>query len=217
MNTVEIIILIALFGIFFIASGVVTGVLLYYQRWNYKFEITENINGTVVRTKKGRCRLVAFGDGGEEIFYLKKPKKWRVAYGKRIGKNTIGWHIGEDGYWYNYSYGNFDKRMRELGVNPVDRDMRYAYASARKGLENRYDKKNFMEKYGTVIAFGMLFLCIIAMGAFLWVGFNGQQKVASINAQSMTTAKEVMEASKSLISSLANLKLNSGGSGYTTA
>lgn len=201
--------------IFFVISGIVLFILLYRRRWNFRYVVLENIAGTGYSiTGRGRCRRMAFGDGGEEIFYLQNSKKWRAAYGKRIGKNQVAWCVGEDGYWYNINFGNLDKRLQELGVEPVDKDMRYAYASIRKGIESRYNQKTFMEKYGTIIAFGMLFLCIIAMGGFMWYTGSQATKISNANAQSLVTADKILTHSDELISHLNNLQ--TGGSGYTT-
>lgn len=211
-NTLDWIILGSIFTVFFTASGIVSFILLQKLRWNFRFVEAENIAGTGwTITKRGKCRLVSFGDGGEEIFLLKGKKKYRVAYGKRIGKNQIMWMIGGDGYPYNVSFENLDKKLLEVGVMPIDRDMRYAYSSLRKGIENRYDKKNFMEKYGTLIAFGMLFICILAMIGFMWVGFNGQKEIVSASTESIKTAKEVMELAKEVLANIDNIK--TGGSG----
>ena len=201
--------------IFFVASGIVTFIILNRLRWNYQWILLEELpNGKSQISKKGRARLMSFGDGGEEIFFLKNLKRWRVAYGKRIAKNQVAWGLGQDGYWYNVDFGAIDKRLQEAGVYPVDRDMRYAYASARKGIANRYDKKNFMDKYGTLIAFGMLGLCILAMCVFAWLNYNGQQKLATINNEGLTTSKAVMDEAANVLNGVANLK--TGGSGTVT-
>lgn len=212
LSTVEWVIIFCLIGFALIVSGIIAFYIFYRMRWNYTFTVFENVAGSgYVPIRSGRCRLIGFGDGGEEIFMLNKPKKWRVAYGKRIGRNKIAWAIGEDGYWYNFTFGNLDKRLTEMGVNPVDRDMRYAYASVRKGIDSRYDRKSFMDKYGTIISFGMLFLCILAMAGFLWVLFNQQAKIAQINNEGLQTAKQVMELAKQVLSNIDTIK--SGGSG----
>lgn len=208
-------VLIILAFVFLISAGVITYIILNRLRWNFKWVLLEEMpNGKSQITKRGRCRLMSFGDHGEEIFFLKGLKKWRVAYGKRIGKNQIAWEVGQDGYWYNIEFSGLDKKLKEVGVYPVDRDMRYSYAAAHKGHLNRYDKKSFMEKYGTVIAFGMLFICILAMGAFAWISFNGQAKVAAINADGLKTQKEVMQLATQVLQAVANIK--TGGSGTVT-
>lgn len=201
------------FFLFFVLSIVAAVFILNRLRWNFRWVLLEEMpNGQSQIVKKGRARLMSFGDGGEEIFYLKNMKKWRVAYGKRIAKNQVAWATGQDGYWYNIGFGPIDKKLREVGVYPVDRDMRYAYASARKGIDNRYDKKTFMEKYGTVIAFTMLFFCILAMGLFIWLGYTGQAKIANLNVQSLQIQKDVLTTTNDIVTRLGNLK-SAGTSG----
>lgn len=214
MTTLDWIIIIALFIIFF-ASAITTTIIIFYRRhWNFSYVVLENVGGDkFVISRRGKCRLMSFGDGGEEIFYLRELKKWRVAYGKRIAKNQVLWVVGKDGYWYNSDFADFDSKLMQIGVMPIDRDMRYAYASVRKGIDNRYDKKNFMEKYGTFIAFGMLFLCIIAMIGFQWFNFSQQKKIIMASNTGVETSKEVMELSKEVMNSIK--EINEGGSGYT--
>jgi hypothetical protein len=215
-TTLDWIIVGSIFVIFFGIASTVAFIFLNRLRWNFKYADLENISGkgyTITRT--GRARKISFGDGGEEIFFLKRTKKFRVAYGKRIGKNYVAWAIAQDGYAYNIEWGDLDKKLLEIGVFPVDRDMRYAYASARKGIENRYDKKNFMDKYGTLISFGMLFLCIIAMCGFLWVGFNGQKDIQQNDLEVAKTLQETIKLANDILGKIDNIK--SGGTGLIPA
>lgn len=211
----ELIILWIILILFLVTGGIVAFILIHRWKYPFKYICFENIAGVgYVPTRRGRARLISFGDGGEEIFFLKNIKKWRVAYGKRIGKNQIAWAVGDDGYWYNITFGNIDKKLMELGVIPVDKDMRYAYASSRKGIENRYNDKTFMDKYGTIISFFMLFLCIVAMGGFMYFTTG---KIVSANAENKQTAevqKEVMMLAKQVLASIDNIK--AGGSGMVT-
>lgn len=202
-----------LFFIFFISGTITTIVIFYKRRWNYSYVVLDKIDGKKYGIiARGKCRLMPFGDGGEEVFYLQKIKKWRVAYGKRIAKNQVMWVIGQDGYWYNSDFDDFDEKLLKIGVMPVDRDMRYAYASVRKGIENRYNKQNFMDRYGTMIAFGMLFICIIALIGFSWFNFSQQKKIILANNEGIKTSKEVMTLAKEVLANIDNIK--SGGSGY---
>lgn len=212
-TTTEWIIVGVLFGVFFISAIVTTIVIFYKRRWNYSFVVLEKGDGKKYSiSMRGKCRLVNFGDGGEEIFHLRGMGKWRVAYGKRISKNQVMWVVGKDGYWYNSDFDDFDEKLLKVGVMPIDRDMRYAYASVRKGIENRYNKQNFMDKYGTLISFGMLFICILAMIGFMWFNFSQQKKIIMANAEATKTSKEVMELASSVLANIDNIK--SGGSGY---
>lgn len=196
----------------FLLSGIITAFVISQKlRWPYKVNILENVSGSgYVPTRKDRARLVKFGDGGEEIFLLKRMKKYRTAYGKRIGARTIAWAIGTDGYWYNVTFGDLDKKLLEVGVIPVDRDMRLANSSIRKGIDIDYKQKNFMDKYGTIIAFGMLLMCIMAMGGFIWFAMKQVQEANQANLETTRTSKEVMELARQVLSSLDNIKEGSG-------
>ena len=214
-TTIQWIIVGALFFIFLLISIVATIIIVYRLKWNYKYLVYENIAGTgYIPTRKGRCRLIGFGDGGEEIFYLQKIKKYRASYGKRIGKNLIAWAIGADGYWYNITFSNLDTKLLELGVMPIDRDMRYSNSAIRKGIEQNYNRETFMQKYGVIIAFGMLFLCILALGGSQYMSIKKSNEIASINVESLKIQKDVMASTNELI-----IKLNAfrgGTSGAVT-
>lgn len=209
---IEWIIVIILFAVFFISAIVTTIVIFYKRRWNFSYVVLEKGDGKKYAiSSRGKCRMISFGDGGEEIFYLRNTKKWRVAYGKRIAKNQIMWVIGQDGYWYNADFDDFDRKLMKIGVMPIDRDMRYAYASVRKGIDNRYEKQNFMDKYGTLISFGLFFILVISMIGFQWFNFSQQKKMASTNLEASKVNRETMELASDVLKNIDNIK--SGGSG----
>lgn len=218
MISTSLLILIILVSLFLAVGATVAIVIVYRFRWPMFWEKWEElVPGRLTRTAKGRCRPISFGDGGEEIFFLKGIKKYRAAYGKRIDKRTIVWAVGADGYWYNIVPQGIEKKLMEVGVMPIDRDMRLTQAQVRKGLENRYNDKGFMEKYGLLISFGMLFICILALGAFMWIGFDKQKDITMANLEATKASKETMDAASKIIAHLDNLQ--TGGSGYaiTTA
>jgi hypothetical protein len=199
--------------VFFIVSSAVAAIIVYRIRWPMFWEKWEELTpGRSTRTRKGRCRLIGFGDGGEEIFYLRGLKKYRAAYGKRLDKKTVVWEEGSDGYWYNVVPTGLDKRLLEVGIMPVDRDMRLTNATIRKGIENRYNEKSFMDKYGVLISFGLLFVCILALGGFLWMAMDKQRDISAANLEATKASKETMEVANRILSHIDNI--NIGGSGY---
>lgn len=222
----ELVLFFALVIIFVIASAVTIFVIMSRLRWPFRFVVTEDVAGSGNQsiTKRGRCRLIAFGDGGEEIFYLKGMKKYRIGYGKRIGPKQLLWSVGSDGYWYNSTFGNLDQKLQELGVVPVDRDMRFAMASMRKGIENRYNEKSWMDKYGPLLYFGLFIITLIIFGVIMWFAFDKQSEIAGTNAQTLETTVELQETQNQILSSLDNIlsrftvgedELILGGSGIT--
>lgn len=208
----QFILFLALFFVFFV-SGIVTVVVVYSRtRWNFKVVILENVDGRgYVITRRDKARLVAFGDGGEELFFLKKLKKYRIGYGKRIGPKQVAWAIGADGYYYNVTFGNLDDKLREVGILPADRNMRFANASVRKGIETTYGTKNWMDKYGTVLYFGLFLLTLMLFAGVIWYVFDKQVAMMNLNQQNLLTQKEVAELLKETLGAVDNIR--SGGSG----
>jgi len=186
------------FALFIISGGVFAIVVAYKKYWNFSWVLIEK--GKIIR--RGKCRMLSIGDGGEEIFFLRGVKKWRVAYGKRIGVNQIAWAIGKDGYWYNIELGDLDKQLMEVGVMPVDRDMRYAYASVRKLIDNRYNDKSFIEKWGATISIGLICLALLIQGVSYYYTV---QKQGEINIQIAVANKDAMDSANKVVESVAVL------------
>lgn len=179
-----------------------------WRLYNKKIIVFENIAGQGFQpTYHDKARLIAFGDGGEEVLFLKKKKVYRSAYGKKMGKNTYWFVIGQDGYWYNSILGDFDAKMGMLDIEPIDRDMRYMHVAVRKNITERYKKVKFMEKYGTLVM-NSLFLLIMIIG--IWFLLDKMVEVSTSNAAAVKTAQQIQETSKQIISSLNNI---CGGSG----
>jgi hypothetical protein len=195
--------------VFFLLTGAVIA-FVYFRNiiWNFKVTIFEDIPpyGNIP-IKNDRAKFIKFGDGGEEIYYLRKAKKYRVAHGRLIGKNKIAWAIDPvSKQWYNIGFEALDKKLKQIGVNPVHLDLRYANAALRKGIMNRYDDRSFVEKYGVPITIGMLILAIIIQGGAMWFFMNKLLQVSSTNLEAIKASKEVMLAAKEVISALTNLQ-----------
>lgn len=180
-------------------------------KWPYKVVILENTGGQGYTVSgRDKARLIKFGDGGEEIYFLKGRKKYKIGYGKKIGHKYIAWAIGDDGYWYNIQFENLDKKLSQLGVLPVDRDLRFATSSVRKGIDEKYQSKSFYEKWAVTITIGMLVFAIIANSIGMWYVSKKQVEVAQANAQGAETTLKVLEATQKVLSGLDAVSSNSG-------
>jgi len=199
----------ALILLILIIGSVVIWFAFNWKVYNRKIIVFENISGQGFQpTYRDRARLITLGDGGEEILYLKKRKVYRTAYGKKMGKNTYWFAVGQDGYWYNIVLGDVDAKMGMLDIEPIDRDMRYMHVAIRKNIAERYKKQKFMEKYGTIVMSG-IFLLIMLIGIWLLL-----DKIADINsgvAESVRASAEVQQMTSKTLGSLDNIC--SGGSG----
>ncbi len=197
--------------IIIITGGCVAFWLMHrFKTFNKKIIVFENLAGRGYQpVYKDRARLLSLGDGGEELLYLQKKKVYRAAYGRKMGKNTYWFAIGQDGYWYNVVLGDVDAKMGMLDIEPIDRDMRYMHVAIRKNITDRYKKQSVMDKYGTYILSGV-FIIVMLIG--MWFLLDKIAEIATNSASSVKASKEVVEASREIIVSLDNI-MNRGDSG----
>ena len=206
-------VLIAVIFMIFLIAAIVIYMVFQWRIWNKRIIVFENISGQGYQPiLKDRARTVRLGDAGEEILYLKKKRVYRSAYGRKMGKNTYWFAVGQDGYWYNIVLGDLDAKMGMLDIEPIDRDMRYMHVAVRKNIQERYRKTSFMEKYGSMIMMAV-FLVIVIIGIIMLVKRIGE--AASSTNAAIESAGRVMEAAENVIASLDNIC--TGGSGITPA
>jgi len=203
--------------IFVLIISVVIGLILYFvlsaRAYKYKIVIFENIAGQgYVPVGRDKAKLIKVGDGGEEILKLRKRKLYRTAYGKKIGTNTYAFAIGPDGYWYNITFGDFDKRLKEIGVEPVDRDMRYMHVAIRRNIKERFETVTFLQKYGGLMAYTAL---IAVTGIMMWLLFDKFLAISGSVQGAVEAAEQVLEAASDLLGASDNVQ--SGGSGIRAA
>ncbi len=177
--------------------------LIQWMTYNRKIVVFENISGQGFQPVfKDTARLIKLGDGGEELLLLKKKKVYRTAYGKKMGKNTYWFVIGQDGYWYNSVLGDLDAKMGMLDIEPIDRDMRYMHVAVRKNITERYRKISFMEKHGVIIL-SMVFLLVMIGG--IWFIADKLVETASITSGNIAASEKVTNAAANLLESMDNI------------
>lgn len=212
----EWVVFIVLVLLFFIGAAVFVIVLLYKRAWPESYVVLDDIDGTgrykIVR--RGKCKKVGFGDGGEEIYHLSGINKYRAAYGKKIGKNQTMWCIGEDGLWYNSDFGDFNLKLKQMGFNPIEKTARHLNTVIRKGLKDKYQEKTFMEKWFLPITLGLFLIVIFALAGTIWYVGSNTAKWSASNAAAMETAKAVLESANSVLQRID--QINPGGSGLRT-
>jgi len=197
-----------IFIIFVGVLGIFIWLYLDNKKYKYKIEIFENLGGTrYVKTGMDKAKVMRLGDGGEELIWLKRRKRFENAYGRKMGKNLLWYAIGQDGYWYNVTLGDLDAKQGMLDIEPIDRDMRYMHVAIRKNIQNRYKKGKFMEKYG-VMLMGGIFLIIMIGG--IWFLLD---KMA-VSAQTLTSAAQtnaqVQAGTEKVLVALDNILSGSG-------
>lgn len=197
--------------IYIMIIAVVVGVVTYWiviaSKFNQKISVYESINGKMIHTRSDKARVVKVGDGGEVILQLKKHKLYRHAYGEKIGRNHFAFAIGDDGYWYNFKFGDFDKAKKELGIEPVDKDMRMMHVAIRKNIKDRYEKVTFLQKYGGLLAYTAL---IAVTGIMMFLLFDKFLDISSTVNGAVQLSKEVTEETARLIGALDSFSSSSG-------
>jgi hypothetical protein len=182
--------LLVILAIFFIAVSVaiVIWVVHSYRTYNKRIIVFENVSGQGFQPiLKDRARLIKLGSGGEELLYLKKKKVYRTAYGKKMGKNTYWFVIGQDGYWYNSVLGDLDAKMGMLDIEPIDRDMRYMHVAIRKNIEGAYKSKKILTATAIVVGGIVLVALIIVIGGWYNLSKIAEMQITQINAQESTS------------------------------
>lgn len=195
--------------LFFIGA---IGIWLLYQLkvYNRKIIIFENIAGQGYQpTGRDKARIVKVGDGGEELLYLRRRRVYRTAYGRKMGKNTYWFAIGQDGYWYNSILGDLDAKMGMLDIEPIDRDMRMMHVAIRKNIQDRYRKETFMQKYGTFVM-SSIFLLMMVIAVWLLMS-----KAGDLIASARPVAEAMEKAATSLTNAYSKWDTICGSSGYS--
>lgn len=188
---------------------------VFYQNkvYNLNIEDYENLAGQgFQRVFTDRARLIKVGDSGEEILLLKKRKQYRTAYGKKMGKNRYWFARGQDGYWYNILLGDLDAKRGMLDIDPVDRDLRYATASIRELVKDRYKKRNI--NTATAIVVGGIVITVLIM-------FVGNWFVLSKMGDLIQQASTIQGANQPVVDSITRIATHldniCGGSGIVPA
>jgi len=198
--------------LFLILAGIAMFFISRFKVYNKQIIVFENIAGQGYQVVfKDRARLVKLGDGGEEILHLLKKKVYRTAYGKKMGKQTYWFAVGQDGYWYNIILGDVDAKMGMLDIEPIDRDMRYMHVAIRRNIQDRYRKQSFMDKYGDKI-FNMITGVVLMVG--IWFCLDKIADMASSVASAVKTGEQVQLLAKETLASIDNI---CGGSGIRKA
>lgn len=202
---------IAVISIITIIAVLILAVVLFFATYNIKVEVYENIGGgsKMVRTIKTRARRIKVGKGGEELLHLLRPRVFRTAYGKKIAPNTYAFIVGEDGYWRNSAFGDYNFDRETLTLEPVDKDVRLAYTSIGKIIDNDYNPNK------TVLIAMSIFLAVMTLiwivGAYIIISkFSGTAKELNINYQQITDKFSSIANTQAQTSQIiANAKLKS--------
>ncbi len=201
------------FIILFVSGVGVFFVIWYYRNKKFfiKINIFEKVNGMWTATRKDRAMETRLSNDGTVIHYWRKHKAFRPMPTLQSGINTYYYFIREDGHFINFTLGDLDEQMRELGAKFHEKDIRYQNVGLRKSLKDRYDKPTFMQRYGGVITYTILIVVTMIMIIMLFDKFlELTSKVEAI----LNTAPEILDKYNELLATMNNV---CGGSGIVPA
>lgn len=184
------------------------GFLLYrYMKFNKKVIIFEKINNKFEPAKRDKAMLMKYGTGGDQLFYLRKLKKYLPVPEIQTGRNIYWFFLREDGELINFGPGDFDEQSRSLGAKFLDKEMRYARVSLQSHWKERYEKPKFWEKYAGVIM-NIIAITLILVFLFLVV----QEYVGALGTLEglLKTSSDVQEANLRVLAALDNVCQGSG-------
>ena len=191
-----------------ISAGVLAWWYIQKKAFFIKIRDFENVSGQGYQlVGRNTARLLKCGDSGEEILLLKKGKKYRTAYGRKMGKNEYWFAKGQDGYWYNFVLGDLDAKMGMLDIEPIDRDMRYMHVAIRKNIQDRYRKDDKLAKY-MPIAISFMFAIVMIIAAWLVMSKAGD--LITIASQNIEASKPIADALTNALSKLDSICHSSG-------
>lgn len=130
---------------------VIAIILLRLMKYRYKIIIFEKIGSRWEQSGKDKGMTLKYGLMGDPVLYLRKRKKYLPFPELQTGRKTYWWAIREDGEWVNIQLEDIDMAMKEAKAKFLHPEMRYARTALIRNIKERYDKPNFMEKYGMII------------------------------------------------------------------
>lgn len=201
--------IIVLIVVFSILAGVITYLLASRKQWKYTIVKFETVNGRLQDTAKDKAKILRLNHLGDEVLFLKKHKKILPKPTLQTGINRYWYEVTSDDEWINIEPKSIDSERKQMGMNYLDKEMRYARGSLSYMNKERYEKAGFMEKYGGLIAYSVLIL-ITAVG--FWLLIDKMIEAMTTLAKTAATNKEAMELAKQVLGIVDNMK--SGGTGF---
>lgn len=197
--------ILAIIVVMAILGGIIAYLIIQHKAYNIKIRIFENIAGRGwVHTRNDVARLVKKTDEGSELLWLKKNKSWKAGYGLKMGHNTYYFAIGSDGLWYNFILGDFDKALGQMGMSPIDKDIRMSNVAIRKALKEEFNKPTFLQQWGAVLGAGLFFI-FIAVGLFLvGIQFNKAAGAMATVSDNFNHGQEIQKGNLELQLSILN-------------
>jgi len=149
--------------------GAIAYYIYYITKFNQRVILYKKVNNTIIRVGIYKACYERKGKAGDKLLYVKGVKKFVPCPNIQMGANEWWFYERDDGEWINFSFGDFDEKMKKAGAFYVDFDMRMSRLGIEKNLNDRLMKQNFWDKYGgmimNILSFMIIVICLVI---FLW-------------------------------------------------
>ncbi len=149
------------------------------------------------------AKLIKIHNSPQQFLYLRKLKVPRVHYGRKIANNTYAYVIAPNGLWYNFVFETFEHSAKRANIEITDKNTAMAYEAMRQSFENEFGKKDFWEKYGGIIIYGIF---IIITGLILWFMFGRMLQITDKIRTLIDSLNVLTEQTKNLIESAGRIE-----------
>ncbi|GIW67803.1 MAG: hypothetical protein KatS3mg096_698 [Candidatus Parcubacteria bacterium] len=178
-------------------------ILMFFKTYKYRVVLFENVSNQGIQpVARTRAKKIRIGQGGAEILKTWAGKLYLPAT-KMVGKNVYWFYKANDGYFYNVGLGDFDTRLKNLKLEPIERDMKLFYLNIERIAQDSYNKPKFLERYGVHLLL-FVFLLVFILGMWFIIGKIGDVTKTLSNTQQAN--KEVVEALRDISLSLERIR-----------
>lgn len=154
--------------IFFLAILIIgliaVGIFMYINNKKYKYFIPlyRKVGSMPIRVGTYKAKDYKIGNAGDKLWFVRKIKKFIPPATIQTAPNEYPHFEREDGEWVNFGLGDIDNQLKTAGVKYVHQDMRANRIAISNLLEQRFTKKSFWDKYGTMIM-NVIFYLVVAI------------------------------------------------------
>lgn len=189
-----------------IIVAIIVGCIIYYfvdkKKFNKKVVIFEKVNGKIEPIGQFKAALLNIGNSGDKMLFVKKIKIFLPNPSIQTGRNIFWFYLREDREYINIGIEDIDEKMKKMGANFLDKEMRYARVALYRSLQERYQKIGFWEKYGGLITWAIF---ILISGIGFWFLLIKEVQVANTFLQISVQQEKVLDTLTRLLSAMDNL------------
>lgn len=172
------------------------------KRFNKHFLVFEKVGKSFEPTIRSVARFIFVGNVNDRIFLVKKPAMALQSPTIQTGANTYWFFRRKDGELVNFGLPDLDQISADWGAEMTNQEIAYQRLALEEFAKQRVKQNNwFLENIGMLVGIGTILIVLV----FLWLILGKMNTIAGTNADTIKTAKELMEANTGIANKLADL------------